>query len=710
MKRNIFYLILAALAAGFTACQKDLIPEQTLISDEKAEVIAYYSSAEITWYITTDATITNARIEYSSDSTFAEFNSWYMDAVEGYSGSEKQNIAYIRRGTVTDLTRLTTYYFRLRAENHSSSYVSKIYSFKTTDFGPPAIQTDSVTNITTISADLNATLLDRGSEDTPKVGFCIARHPDVSVKDSTCFTVYVKDITNNRIKQSLTGLLDSTTYYVRAFAENQKGLSYGNEVAFRTGKGQLATIQDPIAGDVGYTYAVIQYVIKSNNNNRIMEHGVCYSTSENPTIADHKVAAEGDNVVSGTFTVFLENLKDNTTYYIRAYASHQSGTAYSGQIQITTKELTTPVIETVISDVGCTTAVCGGTFTDLGGSELTEWGVCYSTNPCPTLTDNKVIAKESKDGKFECELTGLTLNNTYYVRAFATNQKGTGYGKEMKFITGTFFVSDSLQVYFSKGNLQYNAMFGTHICADGSLKPGTWRFATEQYDIIGKDNQNIASDYDGWIDLFAWGTSGWSSGADQYQPWATDGNDASYYPGGAYGYENNLTGNFANADWGVYNAISNGGNTPGQWRTLTWEEWNYLFNKRKNAKDLCGAATVNGITGYMLLPNGFNIPKGLIFVAQGKCTNNVYTENQWKDMQDQGAIFLPAAGTRQGTDVSDGVVGERGYYWSASASKNNSSNYYATYVYFYPLDNGSISTGTTRRYFGNSVRLVQDIK
>ncbi|MBP5725116.1 MAG: hypothetical protein J6X18_16275, partial [Bacteroidales bacterium] len=120
-------------------------------------------------------------------------------------------------------------------------------------------------------------------------------------------------------------------------------------------------------------------------------------------------------------------------------------------------------------------------------------------------------------------------------------------------ILAEFSVSDSTKVYFSQGNLQYQA------------STGTWRFAEHQYDMIGSDNSNISSSYSGWIDLFGWGTSGWNSGANAYQPYSTSTSYSDYYPGGSY--SNDLTGSYANADWGVYNKISNGGNSAGMWRT-----------------------------------------------------------------------------------------------------------------------------------------------
>ena len=246
------------------------------------------------------------------------------------------------------------------------------------------------------------------------------------------------------------------------------------------------------------------------------------------------------------------------------------------------------------------------------------------------------------------------------------------------------------KVYFSQGNLQYQA------------STGTWRFATNQYDYIGSSNSSISSTNSGWIDLFGWGTSGWNSGANCYQPWSTSTSYADYYPGGAY--TNTLTGSYANADWGVNNAISNGGNAAGLWRTLTNDEWNYLLITRTNASSKAGYATVAGVQGVILLPDSFTDPmknKGSGAFVPRATTGwdaNEYTADNWTSMQNAGAVFLPAAGYRYGTSVYD--VGSRGYYWSSSYYNSR----YARYVYFY----GSYhNTNSEDRNVGFSVRLAR---
>ena len=256
-------------------------------------------------------------------------------------------------------------------------------------------------------------------------------------------------------------------------------------------------------------------------------------------------------------------------------------------------------------------------------------------------------------------------------------------------IKAGFSVAEDKQVFFSQGNLQYQA------------STGTWKFADNQYDIIDDDNANISETYDGWIDLFGWGTSGWNSGANAYQPYSISHEVRDYYPGDSS--NNNLTDNYANADWGVYNAIFNGGNQAGQWRTLTKDEWYYVINTRANALSKKGVATVNNVTGLILLPDSWTLPDGLTFTSgeHGNYTQNTYSASEWSMMEKNGAVFLPTAGKRFGRCIEN--VGSSGYYWSSSAYNEDEArclSFSSSYAYAY---------FAYVRDYGLSVRLVQDI-
>lgn len=264
-----------------------------------------------------------------------------------------------------------------------------------------------------------------------------------------------------------------------------------------------------------------------------------------------------------------------------------------------------------------------------------------------------------------------------------------------------FSVSATKKVRFSKGNLQYQA------------STNSWRFAEHQYDYIGNDNINISSSYSGWIDLFGWGTSGWSgSSAAYYHPWdtASIGCDNRYGPRGNYDLRNGtLGGDFANADWGVYNSITNGGNQQGMWRTLTQGEWDYLCYNRSNADRKKGHATIDGKQGIVLLPDNWIAPPGTpdFNTYSGEPDANVYSIQQWQWMEDKGAIFLPCAGYRNGAVFSginiDGssiyYAHNNGRYWSATSSSTNKASSFSVIGYLLISE---------ERHWGYSVRFVKD--
>lgn len=252
-------------------------------------------------------------------------------------------------------------------------------------------------------------------------------------------------------------------------------------------------------------------------------------------------------------------------------------------------------------------------------------------------------------------------------------------------LPGKFSVSATTQIQFSQGNLQYD-----------SFKE-TWCFATRQYDMIGWNNANRVN-----TDLFGWGT----------------GNDPMLSSTGWRDYS-------TFTDWGV-NEISNGGNKANQWRTLTMDEWVYLFCGRTNAKKLFGMGSVNGVNGVILLPDNwageeFTDTENYLdyytdYHDHSTETNNsyycyyyngknfslhTYTAEQWDTMEKAGAVFLPAAGERYGGSGVRGV-GQAGSYWSSTPANGPVG------AWFLDFDEDRLRPQVqSGRYSGQSVRLVR---
>ena len=259
--------------------------------------------------------------------------------------------------------------------------------------------------------------------------------------------------------------------------------------------------------------------------------------------------------------------------------------------------------------------------------------------------------------------------------------------------TALFSVAADRQVYFSQGNLQYQA------------STGKWRFAENQYDIIGSDNANISSTYSGWIDLFGWGTSGWDGGtAVACQPYSTSETNTDYGPtySSVSGAKNDLTGDNAEYDWGVHNAISNGGDVANVWRTLTVEEWKYLLNTRTTASGMRYAkAIVHNVKGLVILPDNWNAAIYTFSRTNApKASFEAVSDEIWSTIEAAGAVFLPVAGVRSGSSVTD--VGSLAVYGSSSAYDADN----ASVMWFY---SSNVLTGNFSRISGQSVRLVREI-
>ena len=392
---------------------------------------------------------------------------------------------------------------------------------------------------------------------------------------------------------------------------------------------------------------------------------------------------------------------------------------------------------TVTVTAGCSSEFIynvGGSVTLPEGEHTCEFGLVYSeTNVQPTVADSKIVAGTatfSGTQSFTADLTGLTVGTTYHVRAYAMIE-GVAYSTEVKDIVGgnvpqamtwtdgkspkPFSVSATKKVYFSQGNLQYNAAGSFATAASGENVGGTWRFAEHQFDFIGTPNENAAQTYTGWIDLFGWGTSGNNHGATCYQPWSTTQNNDNYLAYGISG--NHLYSSNGKADWGKANTIYAGTTPTTGWRTLiggSGGEWDYLINSRNKAANLYGKGKVGSCTpGLIILPDDWSWsgdveefgPNVADENRKWKPGNtkwaNVYSYSEWAKMEAAGAVFLPAAGERNDTSVSS--VGSYGYYWSSLFSDTGGA-----YRLRFCNDEVYPAAYNDHRCYGFSVRLVSD--
>ena len=251
--------------------------------------------------------------------------------------------------------------------------------------------------------------------------------------------------------------------------------------------------------------------------------------------------------------------------------------------------------------------------------------------------------------------------------------------------SGKFSVAADKQITFSGGNLQY------------TQSTNSWAFAANQYDIIGKANTSEGALADK-IDLFGWSTTNTAT------PFGVSISDTDADYKGAF------------VDWGT-NTI--GSYAPDTWRTLTKDEWDYLFRTRPNAEKRNGIARIyisedkaQYADGLILLPDDWTCPAGITFKEGGASGDNPYADHQtftlaqWQALEEAQAVFLPATGERyNGATVGDM---DYGFYWSATAEETEDEELLRAYTFYVEPDN--IMLDVYDRKSGQSVRLVRDVQ
>ena len=403
----------------------------------------------------------------------------------------------------------------------------------------------------------------------------------------------------------LTDLHKNTMYYIRYGASNK----YSSAVTKKNSSFYTLDFIRPVLTTTSVTQVTTNSAVTGGNVTddgglSVTERGVVYGTSPNPTTSDNKIT---NGTGKGSYTCNLTDLQEGTTYYVRAYAVNEKGTAYGEEVSfITNKTVVVPTVTTTaVTQVTETTAVTGGNVTDDGGASVTERGVVYGISPNPTTSDNK-ITNGSGEGLFTCNLTGLQAITTYYVRAYAVNEKGTAYGEEISFTTAAPAVPEYVDLGLS-------------------VKWATF---------------NVGANYGDW---FAWGET----------------ESKMSYSESNYSYTDNpttlpLSADAARVNWG------------GNWRMPTDVEWTEL-------REQCTWTwtTQNGVNGY-------------------KVTSK----------KNGNSIFLPAAGHSR-YDCPDDFTGIDGYYWSSSLDTDGP--FYAWSVTF---NSSGVYRGGLNRYYGYSVRPV----
>jgi hypothetical protein len=604
---------------------------------------------------------------------------------------------------------------------------------------PPKVAVeDSSIVVSYNKAWMTAKVVDDGGGMITRHGFCYGRQGETF--DTLLF---LGD--DNPFSAELPDLMPSVVYSCMAFADNEAGRGYSELFEFTTMDDSIPIVDTYTVKDITCFSAVPSGQVLSNGGQEVIKRGICYGTEPRPKIEGMHVEL-GSGV--GPFECKLTDLLPDTRYYVCAYAVCTKGVYYGDQLVFDTKELPMAVRTIGVSDVTASRVMAKGEVIRDGGLEVTECGFCWGKEHNPSIEGLHIKASVGV-GTFSYYFSGLEKGQTHYVRAYAVNEEGVAYGDELEFVPndpflpwpdgtlpGLFSVSENRKVRFSQGNLQFNP------------DDNVWRFAEDQWDFVGgtcfddslgemnvgtvyangakSDNTKVFKYYPGWIDLYGWATSGWDNGNTYYHPYDFTGhisemwymsNDCAFY-GPPYNVD--LTGDYAQADWGVHNTISNGGSR--QWRTPSADEFNYLLLGRETPSGILFAkAIVGGVRGLVVLPDDWNASTYPFRVSNMDCDyyENKITCGEWLDvLEPAGAVFLPAAGRRfqwmGETSITYSYQESmssysEGNYWTSSACEDMVDG--AKNIWFCGTDGAlyyPYFEYRSYRCYGFSVRLVSD--
>ncbi len=332
---------------------------------------------------------------------------------------------------IEGLSPVHTYYVRSYIIQNETTIYGNIVSF-TTSQQPTTISTSAVTQIGASTATFNAQILEIGAPAYTERGFCYSKSNTPTITDNRR---PVSGSGAGDFSLSVTNLEYPVTYYVRAYAIQAGETVYGNVVSFTTNQ-HTTTVATSAVTNIASTQATFNASISDAGLPAYTERGFCYSTDSNPSIATNRRQVSGNG--TGNFSLQVTDLQYPVTYYVCAYAIQDGNAVYGNTVSFTTEFRSVTVSTSAATDISTTSAKLNGVINDVGSPAYTQRGFCYSsTNPTPTISNDKVVQHVSFAGNYKETVSNLQEGTTYYVRAFAVQDNQYTYGNTISFTTNS---------------------------------------------------------------------------------------------------------------------------------------------------------------------------------------------------------------------------------------------------------------------------------
>jgi len=307
------------------------------------------------------------------------------------------------------------------------------YGCKKDGVTTPAVKTTSVqvdknNNIATANGEVTS----EGASAVTKRGFVWSTVANPTVSDALSSNQFGPGV----FTQQISGLNLGATYYLRAYATNANGTTYGNQIDFKTlTAGKFASIS---FDSLSFKSVKVNVNIESLGDISIKSIGVCYSKTGTPSITSDTTTILHSNITDKSFSVSVKNLTVNTKYFIRSFINTNLGAFYSDEINVTTKQYTQGTFgEVVITSLSNLSADAKVNILTLGDAPIKSMGLCFATTNDPVLkTDSSTLIHSNKtDQIFTLALRNIKENTKYYVRAFINSDAGIAYSNSFYFTT-----------------------------------------------------------------------------------------------------------------------------------------------------------------------------------------------------------------------------------------------------------------------------------